>query len=118
MIAAGRATESAVAARMSLRMIPPDAGHQPKQHASLRFRSDFPALPAVGSSSSPDRARFSSEWHARQTKRAAPFGTAPERGKPPASEVRVGLVADETHLLDMRALGHGEHLVDQLVPGV
>src|SRR5579864_1715095 len=31
--------------------------------------------------------------------------------------VHVILIADEAHLLDMRPLGHGEHLVDDFVAG-
>ena len=32
-------------------------------------------------------------------------------------EVHISFVADETHLLDVSALGNHQHLVDQLVPG-
>src|SRR5437588_13132049 len=37
-------------------------------------------------------------------------------GNEPLEDVHIIFVADETHFLDVRLLGDGEHLVDHLVP--
>src|SRR6476620_915276 len=51
-----------------------------------------------------------------ETKRAAPTGTGLQRFKARRlKDVLVIFVTDESHLLDVRLLRHGQHLVDDLV---
>src|SRR3954471_8595004 len=68
--------------------------------------------------SSESLARGSTLAPRHQTKRAAPKDRPDLLPDSTRLEVAVGLVADEPHRRDLRALGHREHLVDQLVAGL